>query len=108
MNTTRNFAIIRKASPVSEMASEIGDGLHAVADAFERLAGVFAWLAAAENSDTHGRQKEMAAVIFKFAEEGFFSTKIDGVRVSDADADTLERMFMAMFPNVDPKKIARK
>ena len=89
---------------VPEISSEIGDGLLAVAEAVEQLAGVFAWLAAGDNSDTHGRQKEMAAVILRFAQEGFYSTKIDGVKVCEADQERLDLMFQALFPNFDPKK----
>jgi hypothetical protein len=93
---------------MSELASEIGDGLHALADAFDRLAGVMAWVAAADNSDTHGRQKEMAAVILQFAKHGFYSTKIDGNKVCHADQEALDKMFFAVFPNVDPKKLPRR
>ena len=83
-----------------ETASRIADGLHDVADALRMIAGTLAWGAAAEHSDTHGRQKEMAAVIIKFAAEGYFSTKVDGTKVCQADADQAEAMFRKLFPSV--------
>ena len=72
------------------------------------MSGVFAWVAAADNSATHGRQRDMAAVILRFAQEGFFSTKVDGVRVSDADQIMLDKMFCALFPHVDFKKMPKR
>ena len=93
---------------MSEVASEIGDGLHAVADAFDKLAGVMAWVAASEHSDTHGRQKEMAAVILQFAKHGFYSTKVDGKKVCQADEEMLDRMLLAVFPSYNPKKAPRR
>lgn len=102
LSPARKRAMLEATVP--EIASEIGDALHHVADAIEQMSGVFAWVAAADNSDTHGRQKEMAAVILRFAQEGFYSTKIDGVKVCDADQERLDLMFQALFPNFDPKK----
>jgi len=98
MSRARSLAIVRRADPVPETASRIADGLHDCADAMRTIAGVLAWGAAAEHSDTHGRQKEMAAVILKFAMEGFFSTKVDGAKVSQADQDQAIEMFHKLFP----------
>lgn len=98
MTTARKALIVRKASPVSETASLVAEGLHDVADAIRMMAGVLAWGAVESNSDSHGRQKEMAAVILRFASEGYFSTKVDGTKVSQADADQAEAMFNRFFP----------
>jgi hypothetical protein len=87
-----------------EMASEIAESIRALADAVDRFAGVCAWGAVQEHSDTHHRQKEMAAVILRFAKEGYYTTKIDGVKVSQADEDQLEKMFKVLWPGYDPKK----
>ena len=97
-STARKSLIIAKAEPVPETASLIAEGLHNVADAFRGMTGVLAWLAAAKHSDTHGRQKEMAAVILRFATEGYFSTKVDGVKVSEADQEQALAMFQKLFP----------
>ena len=98
MSRARSLAIVRKRSPMSETASLVADGLHDVADALRTVAGVLAWGAVQENSGTHGRQKEMAAVILRFAMEGFFSTKVDGTKVSQADSDQAQEMFYKLFP----------
>ena len=93
---------------VPEIASEIGDALHHVAEAIEQMSGVFAWVAAADNSATHGRQRDMAAVILRFSQEGFFSTRIDGEKVSEASQEMLDKMFSALFPNLDFKKMPKR
>ena len=95
----RKIAIV-KASAVPETASRIADGLHDLADAMRMVAGVLAWGAVQENADTHGRQKEMAAVILRFASEGYFSAKVDGVKVSAASQEQAEAMFCKLFPAV--------
>ena len=97
MSRSRKYRIITKGR-VMPAASQIAEGLHDLADAVRTLAGVAAWSAAAEHSDTHGRQNEMAAVILKFGMEGFFHAKIDGQRVSDADQEEARRMFDKIFP----------
>jgi hypothetical protein len=85
--------------------TEIADALHAVADALNTFAGVAAWGAAAEHSDTHGRQSEIAAVILRFAKEGYLHTRINGENVSQADADMARAMFDRVFG--PPKKQGR-
>lgn len=103
-STARKAHLVQRASPMSETASMVADAGHDIADALRTLAGVLAWIGAAEHSDTHGRQKEMAAVILKFAVEGFFSTKIDGTKVSQADQEQAERMFHKLFPLAKGKR----
>jgi hypothetical protein len=46
----------------------------------------------------------MAAVILRFAKEGFFSTKVDGVKVSQADADQAQAMFLKLFPSAGKRR----
>lgn len=91
-----------------EYEATVADAIYALADAVNRLAGVAAWSAAAEHSDTHGRQKEMAAVIFRFAKDGYFTAKVNGKKVSEADQDMLDRMFYGIFPHADPKKLPKR
>ena len=98
MSRARKLRILERAEPVSETASLVADGLHDVADAIRMLAGVLAWGAVEQNSESHGRQKEMAAVILRFASEGYFSTKGDGTKVSQADQERAEAMFHKFFP----------
>ena len=98
MSSARKRQIIERAEPVSETASRIADGLHDVADSMRMIAGVLAWAAVQENSGSHGRQKEMAAVILRFASEGYFSTKVDGEKISAADQEKAEAMFHKLFP----------
>jgi hypothetical protein len=97
MSRARHYHIVRKAEPVTETASLVADALHDVADAIRTLAGVFAWGAVSDHSDTHGRQKEMAAVILRFASEGYFSTKVDGQKVCEADSELARQMLDRLF-----------
>jgi hypothetical protein len=46
----------------------------------------------------------MAAVILRFAMEGYFSTKVDGVRVSQADQEQAEAMFCKLFPQAKTRR----
>lgn len=91
-----------------EYEATVADAIYALSDAVNRLAGVAAWSAAAEHSDTHGRQKEMAAVIFRFAKDGYFTAKVGGKKVSEADQAMLDQMFYGLFPNADPKKLPKR
>lgn len=97
-----------RSRAMPELASEIADSIRALADAVDRFAGVCAWGAVQEHSDTHHRQKEMAAVVLQFAKRGFFTTKVDGIKVSEADEEMLDKMLAAVFPSYDPKKAPRR
>lgn len=83
--------------PVPEVASEIAEAIRGFTDAVRQLSGVMAWGVAESHSDTHGRQAEMAAVILRFAHEGYFHTKVDGRKVCDADADEARAMLDKLF-----------
>lgn len=89
---------------VSESAEEIADGLRSVAAAFDRLAGVCAYIAAAEHSDTPGRQREMAGVIYHTAAQRFGGVKYDGAKIDEATIIELDAMWCALF-RIDPKKL---
>ena len=95
-STARKAAIVQEAI-VPDVASEIADAIHGLTDAFRQLSGVMAWGVAESHSDTHGRQAEMAAVILRFALEGYFHTKVDGRKVCDADADEARAMLDRLF-----------
>jgi hypothetical protein len=68
---SRKLAIIEKASPVPEIASEVREGLDNLADSVRTLAAVMASCAAGINTDTPGYQRQMAGVIFQDAQERF-------------------------------------
>lgn len=86
--------------------SEAADAIHRLADAIETMAGVMAWGAAAEHSDCHGRQKEMASVIYHICRQRFATTKIDGVKVDKATQDELDAMFWHVM-GVKPKDLPK-
>jgi hypothetical protein len=79
------------------VASEIADAIRGLAAAVEKLAGVEAWRAVEQHSDTHGRQSEMAGLVLRFAHEGYFRVKIDGQKVCDADCETAIKMMDKAF-----------
>lgn len=89
-----------------EVASEIAEAIRGFTAAVDRLAGVIAWGVVEGHSDTHGRQAEMAAVILRFAHEGYFHTRVDGKKVCDADADEARAMLDKLFS--PPAKGKRK
>jgi hypothetical protein len=70
-SAARSYAIIRRASPVSEMASEVRAGLDNLADAVRTLAGTMAAIAAQGHTKSLGDQRNMAAVMFADAEARF-------------------------------------
>lgn len=109
MSTARNRAIAvrEQEAEMPEVASKVADALYAVADAINTLAAVGAWSAAAEHSDTHGRQSQMAAVILRFGKEGFYTSKVDGEKVCEADEEKVRAMLLALFPHIDPRKLRR-
>lgn len=92
----RKALIVREAE-VPEVASEIAEAIRGFSEAVDRLAGVIAWGVVEGNSDTHGRQAEMAAVILRFAHEGYFHTRVDGKKICDADADEARAMLDKLF-----------
>lgn len=99
MSRARKALIVSEAA-VSDVASEIADAIRGFTAAVDRLSGVIAWGVVEGHSDTHGRQAEMAAVILRFAHEGYFRTKVGGRKVSDADADEARAMLDRLFgPN---------
>ena len=105
--TRARKALIVRTSAVSETApsaSVIGDGLQAVATAFDRLTGVMAYLAALEHSETAGEQRQLAAVIYQTAAKRFGGVKYDGQPIDQATIDQLDAMW-AKFFNVDIKKL---
>lgn len=86
-----------RSRTVSEMvASEIADGLKAVADEFLTLAGVGAYLAASRHSDTAGEQRQLAAVIFQTARLKFGGVKYDGRKIEEADIAQLDALWSKM------------
>ena len=70
-SSARKNEIVRRARPMSEMASEVRAGFDNLADAVRTLAGTMASVAAAAHTDTLGNQRNMAAVIFADAEDRF-------------------------------------
>lgn len=70
-STARKSMIVRKAEPVSEIASEVREGLDNLADAVRTFAGVMASCAAGMNTESPGYQRQMAGVIYQDAQERF-------------------------------------
>jgi hypothetical protein len=104
MSRARSKAIIEKAEPVSETASQIADALHAVSESFLTCAGIFAYVAAAEHSGTAGEQRQLAAVMFHTAKLKFGGVKYDGQRIDEATISELDDMWCRFF-RIDPKKL---
>ena len=72
MTRARSHAIIiRRVTPVSEIASEVREGLDNLADAVRTFAGVMASCAAGMNTESPGYQRQMAGVIYQDAQERF-------------------------------------
>jgi hypothetical protein len=105
---SRKQAIVERASAVPESpATEIGDGLHAVAQGLHTIAGILSWLAASEHSEDHGRQRQMAAVIYRTSVLRFEKVKVGGEYVSQADIELCDRLWHSFF-KVDPKKLPKR
>jgi len=89
---------------VPEYVSETREGMERIADAVDgftaaikQLSGVIAWGVVEGHSDSHGRQAEMAAVILRFAHEGYFHVRVDGKKVAEADAAEARAMLDKLF-----------
>lgn len=87
-----------------EMASEIADALHRVAESFETFAGIVAYIAAAEHSGTAGEQRQLAAVMTHTARQKFGGVKFDGQQIDQATINELDDMWCRFF-KVDRKKL---
>lgn len=88
MTTARKSAIIRKADPVSEMASEI-------AGAIKTLAGSICYLAACATEDdlTQGEIRQRAALYFRTAELEFGGVKYDGAPIDRLTIDQCDAIL---------------
>ena len=88
MSTIRKAIIIRRVTPVSEIASEVREGLDNLADAVRTFAGVMASCAAGMNTESPGYQRQMAGVIFQDAAERFSDVL---KKMDEKDRDTLHK-----------------
>jgi hypothetical protein len=70
MSTARKSAIVKKARPMSEMASEVRQGLETLARAI--CAG-----AVSQHAKNLGEHAEMAACLWAHVEGGFRETKVN-------------------------------
>ena len=89
---------------MSEIASEIAASIDRAADAFASLAGVIAYLAAMDHSETAGEQRQLAAVIFHTAAQRFGGVKYDGRVIDAATVEDMDEMWMRVF-KMDPGKL---
>lgn len=105
MSSARKHRIVEAAVP--EIASEIAEALHRVADTFETLACVAAYTAAADLAETAGEQRQLAAVMYETARQRFGGVKYDGLRITEQDLPELDAMW-ARFFKVDPKKLPKR
>lgn len=104
MNRARKSAIVEKARPVPEIASEIADALNRTAEAFETFAGIAAYIAAAEHTETAGEQRQLAAVMYQTAVLKFGGVKYDGKVIDEATIAELDEMWCKFF-KIDPRKL---
>jgi hypothetical protein len=81
---------------VSETASEIAEGLHAVSEAMTDVAGVLAYHAATQYNGTAGEQRQIAAVMFHTACKRFGGVKYDGRKIEDFDLAELDALWIKM------------
>lgn len=105
--SARKYACHRKVPAVSEIASQIGGGLLALAEAVETHACIMAYLAAAEHTRTAGEQRQLAAVMFQTARKRFGGVKYDGLRIEDLDLEGLDAI-LCRFHLIDPKKLPKR
>jgi hypothetical protein len=104
---SRKQAIVERASAVPEIASEIAEALHRVADTFETFGCIMAYCAAADMAETAGEQRQLAAVMFATAKQRFGGVKYDGQPITEANIDELDAMWCRFF-KVDPKKLPKR
>ena len=84
--------------------SEIAAAFRYAGDNFATLAGIMAYVAAAEHTETAGEQRQLAAVMFHTAAKQFGGVKYDGQQIDQATIDELDEMW-AKFFRIDPKKL---
>lgn len=65
------WRLFRRTRPVTEMASEVREGLENVADAVRTVAGALASIAAGMHTTNSSDQRDMAGVIYTDATERF-------------------------------------
>jgi hypothetical protein len=106
-STAQKARIVERAEPVPEIASEIGDALRAVSDSFLTFAGIAAYIAASEHSETAGEQRQLAAVMFHTAAKRFGGVKYDGQHIDQATIEELDAMWCQFF-KIDPKKLPKR
>jgi hypothetical protein len=104
-SSARKRAIVEAAVP--EIASEIAEALHRVADSFETLACIGAYCAAADLAETAGEQRQLAGVMYATAKLRFGGVKYEGVRITEQDQSELDAMW-ARFFKIDPKKLPKR
>lgn len=86
MSRARKLAIHRKASGVSEIASEI-------ASALEDVAAALCFDAATKYIGTAGEQRQIAGVMFHTCQKRFGGVKYDGQPINKATIDQLDAMW---------------
>ena len=96
-SSARKQLIVRKASPVSEIASEIAEALNRAADELAGIAGSLAYIAASKHSGTAGEQRQLAAVIYETGVRRFGGIKYDGEPIDQATVDELGKMWRKMM-----------
>ena len=83
---------------MTEVASEIADAIHQLADEIAGVGGALAYLAAAQHSKNSGEQRMLAAVIHEVSKNRFGGVKYDGLPIDRATVEELDRMWVKLFP----------
>ena len=96
-----------RVKAVPEIASEIAGALDRVSDSFLTFAGIAAYIAAAEHTETAGEQRQLAAVMFHTARQKFGGVKYDGQHIDQATIEELDAMWCRFF-KIDPKKLPKR
>jgi hypothetical protein len=97
MSTARKRAIVRRANPVTEIASEIAEAINRLADECAGIAGALSYLAAGEHSDTAGRQRELGAVIYRTAILRFGGVKYDGEPIDRMTIESCDKSLRKLL-----------
>lgn len=105
MSRARKQAIVEAAVP--EIASEIAEALHRVADSFETLACIAAYQAAADLAETAGEQRQLAGVMYATAKQRFGGVKYEGLRITEQNLEELDAMWCRFF-KIDPKRLPKR
>jgi hypothetical protein len=97
MSRIRKARILEGAQPVSEYESAAREGMESIAAALIDVAASLCFEAATKYQGTAGEQRQIAGTMFQVAQRRFKGLKVDGVKLDDATADQLEKMWRGLI-----------